>query len=222
MTSPQIEYTKEPKVAQWISTIEKSGSTIGEITPLALNYKPNGELLFAYLEAKVTAPEGYKIPSLIFLRGHAVLVVLVVKNRQSGEERFVMVEQRRIATGEISLEFPAGMLDNDIDNPGYVAVKELGEETGLSITQEQLIPLTDTLLYSTPGACDEGLYFYTATVELADKEYQALHGQLRVNESENERIRVVLATEQEFRERNRSIQALAAYFLYKENLQESE
>ncbi len=152
----------EPKVAEWIDTVEQSGCVINSIETLSMQTKGAGELLFAYLSADITAPEGYKLLPILFLRGHAVLVVPQLVSKESGDRYFLMVEQRRIATGRVNLEFPAGMLDRDVKNPGFVAIKELFEETGLSIEEEALIPLSDKLLYSTPGACDEGIWYYGA------------------------------------------------------------
>jgi ADP-sugar diphosphatase len=205
----------EPKVESWIKTIESSGCTVESITPLSIQEKSNGELLFAYLNADVTSPEGYKLLPIIHLRGNAVLVVPEIANLKTGIKKFLMVKQRRIANGKINLEFPAGMLDRDIKNPALVAVKELFEETGLSITEDQLFPLSDKLLYSTPGACDEGILFFGAKIEISDNEFSSLDGRLRINESENERIDVVLKSEDEFLMENESIQALLGYNLFK-------
>lgn len=206
---------KEPKVADWLQNLTEAGCKVGEIKTLSSQVRPNGELLFAYLHADITAPEGYKLLPIIFLRGHAVLVVVQVICKESGEKSFLMVEQRRIATGRVNLEFPAGMLDRDVKNPGFVAVKELFEETGIEVDQKELIPLADRLLYSTPGACDEGIWFYGAQVELTEIEMEDLHGRVRINESENERIRVVLRTEEEFLEQSESLQAMLAFHLFK-------
>lgn len=205
----------EPKVADWIRNLEEAGCQVGEIKTLSQQVKDNGELLFAYLHADITAPEGYKLLPIIFLRGHAVLVVVQVVCHETGEKKFLMVEQRRIAMGRINLEFPAGMLDRDVENPGFVAVKELFEETGIEIDQKELHPLSDRLLYSTPGACDEGIWFYGAVVALTTEEMQDVHGRVRINESENERIRVVLKSEEEFLAETESLQALLAYHLFK-------
>lgn len=210
------DFENEPKVQEWKSEIIRNGCHLKGLSPLSLHYKPSGELLFAFLDADVTTPDNHTIPSLIFLRGHAVLVVSIVQNRTTGEERYLMVEQRRIATGGVNLEFPAGMLDRDVKTPGYVALKELAEETGLSIEEKDLFPLSDRLLLSSPGACDEGIFYFGTIIALSQEKYDALHGTLRIHEDENERIRVVLKTEEEFLRENRSIQALAGYYLMKE------
>lgn len=208
-----IELT-EPKVADWIQNLKEAGCKVGDIETLSAQVRPNGELLFAYLNADVTAPEGYKLLPIIFLRGHAVLVVVQIVCPESGEKKLLMVEQRRIAMGRINLEFPAGMLDRHVKNPGFVAVKELFEETGINVDQSALVPLCDRLLYSTPGACDEGIWFYGAQISLTREEMAEIHGRIRINESENERIRVVLKSTEEFLAQSESLQAHLAFHLF--------
>jgi len=69
-----------------------------------------------------------------------------------------MVRQRRIGNGNLSLEFPAGMLDAEVDNPLGVATREFIEETGLGISASDLFPLFDKKLFSSVGASDEGIF----------------------------------------------------------------
>lgn len=207
-----LDYS-EPKVQNWIQSLESNGCSIKNLTPLSMQYTSSGELLFAYVHAEVISPEGYLLMPIAFLRGHAVVVVPLVRNILTGEERYVMVEQRRIANGAVNLEFPAGMLDRQVENPGLVALKELFEETGLVIQEQELFPLTDRLYYSTPGACDEGIWFYGAIVDLEDDAFLDLDGRIRMNENENERIRVVLKTVESCLRETVSLQGLLGHFL---------
>ncbi len=117
-------------------TVLDAGCSINKLVPLSLLYKKNGELLFALCEADVTDPQGNKLPRYIFIRGHAVIVVPLVKNRDTGEERFLMIRQRRIGNGGNNLEFPAGMLDREVNAARAVAVRELSEETGLDVERQ--------------------------------------------------------------------------------------
>ncbi len=204
----------EPKVSSWINSLTQAHCTINAITPLSVQTKQNGELLFAYLNADVTAPEGYKLLPIIFLRGDAVVVVPEITNSDTGEKKFLMVEQRRIASGELHLEFPAGMLDRDINNPAKVVLKELYEETGLQIAEAELHLLHDRALFSSPGASDEKIWFFGARVALSDSEFRTLHGRITGAHDENEHIRTVLACKNDFLERNESAQAMLAYQLF--------
>jgi len=53
------------------------------------------------------------------------------------EGKWVMTEQYRHGTGKIALEFPAGIIDKG-ETPEQAAVRELQEECGYSINNEQL------------------------------------------------------------------------------------
>ena len=63
----------------------------------------------------------------------------LLKNKDTGEEKYLMVRQRRIGNGQLSLEFPAGMLDEESD-AGQVIIKELQEETGLEVLPNEIFP----------------------------------------------------------------------------------
>lgn len=210
------DFLNEPKIASWKKRLFNSGCSINEIKPLNIYFRPNGELLFALLKADVTDPEGNKIPPVIFIRGHACIIVPQVINKSTGEKRFCMVIQRRIATGAETLEFPAGMLDRNIERPTAVALKELQEETGLTISDDSLFPLSDKPLYSSPGASDEGIYYYGCSIELDDEAFHALEGTLMGQSSENERIRVTLKSKEEAANELTSLPARLGIFLFDE------
>lgn len=206
----------EPKLANWKESLESADCTINSVTPLSVQTKKNGELLFAYLNADVTAPEGYPLLPIIFIRGDAVLVVPEIKNRDTGEIRFLMVEQRRICSGAIHVEFPAGMLDRDVDSPAAVAIKELFEETGLPLDTSALKPLSPQPLFSSPGASDERIWFFGTCVELSNDEFVSLNGRLQGETDENEHITTVLLTKEDFHKRNVSAQALLGLMLFEQ------
>ena len=208
---------EEPKVKSWIERITNNGNIINSLTPLSIQKKSDNSLLFAYINADVTALEGYKLLPIIFLRGDAVIIVPKIINRDTGEIRYLTVEQRRIASGGIHLEFPAGMVDEDTHNPAGVAIKELEEETGLSISSKNLIQLTEKPLYTSPGASDERLWFFGVTVEVSSREFSDLDNRLRGEISENEHITTKLVTKDEFVRRNESTQALLALILFEES-----
>lgn len=209
-------YLNEPKVAFWKKSLTDAGCVINRIEPLSLYNPPNGELLFALLKADVTAPDGNKLPPIIFIRGHACIIIPLLKNSATGVKRYLMVQQRRIATGAVSLEFPAGMLDRDIDNPAGVALNELCEETGLTITEDMLFAISDKPLYSSPGASDEGIYYFGCIVTLDNTAFHSLEGRLRGKLSENEHIRVTLKTREEAENQLISLPARLGFFLFDE------
>lgn len=72
-----------------------------------------------------------------------------------------LVRQYRAALGRVTLELPAGKLDEGED-PADCARRELSEETGFEAGEWSYL----TPLASTPGFCDEVIHIYLAT-ELA-------------------------------------------------------
>jgi ADP-sugar diphosphatase len=82
---------------------------------------------------------GKPVPGVVFLRGGAVAVLPVL--RCGGERWVVCCRQPRLAVGRHYLEIPAGMLDGSGAFSG-VAAKEMKEETGLCITEAELVDLT--------------------------------------------------------------------------------
>lgn len=105
---------------------------------------------FLKLTADVSNVAGSTLPGVIFLRGPAVamLVVLIPDDQPSGsldEAYAVLTVQPRIATGSLGfVELPAGMLDGESNFSG-VAAREIEEELGMVIREDQLTCLTDKL-----------------------------------------------------------------------------
>lgn len=107
---------------------------------------------FLKLSANVSTADGKsRLPGVIFLRGPAVamLVVLIPDDVQPNDtdaldEAYVLLTvQPRIPTGSLGfVELPAGMIDGDSNFAG-VAAKEIEEELGMVIKQTELTCLTD-------------------------------------------------------------------------------
>ncbi|MFP4416977.1 MAG: NUDIX hydrolase [Chitinivibrionales bacterium] len=209
-----INFNDSPKVIAWKKAIEQTGCTIHSIDPLKVLHKGNRDVLFALIKADISAPDGQKLLPYVFIRGDAVIVVPLIRNSDTGEERFLMVEQRRVANGDIALEFPAGMLDHLVDSPRKVAVRELEEETGVRITEEDIHSLVEKPLYSSPGASDEAIYFYGCIIEMNNEQFQSLEGRLTGDISEQEHIRVTLKSREEVLPAISSVQVYLAFDLF--------
>jgi 8-oxo-dGTP pyrophosphatase MutT (NUDIX family) len=128
---------------------------------------------------------------MVLLRGHFVSVVTVLIDSSTNEKYFLLVKQRRVANGSIFFEHPAGMCDNEID-PYKVAIKEVMEETGLTIFKEDLHLLWDKPLYSSPGLLDEAGYFFYCEVKLDSKELNSFRNKITGAKDENEHIETFL------------------------------
>ena len=209
------------KVNIWKSTIQEAGCSLGALHTIADVTKKDGKPLFSLLSAEVTAPEGYRLPHIIFIRGNAVITVPLLCNSR-GEERYLMIRQRRIGTGAFSLEFPAGMIDNANDNPAEVAAREVFEETGLSIEKDALTPLCQMPLYSSPGASDEAIFFFGCKIKCDDSTWNTLLQTTGGNHHEDEYCHVELLTRKEAEPRLSSLQARLAIRLFEEHFCSSE
>jgi len=209
---PPLE--KEPKINSWISMAKEAGCTIGRIEPISILRKKNGELLFALLNAEVGSPEGRRLPEYIFIRGDACLIVAQLRNSKTGEKHYLMIRQYRIGNGSLSLEFPAGMLDDLVDDPLGVAVREFEEETGIKISPSELFPLHDRKLFSSAGASDEGIFYFGCRKEVDDSTWRSLAGKIRGNAAEGEYISVVLISKDDALKEATSLQVFLGFYLF--------
>ena len=201
------------KILNWITDVSRSGCTIRDIKKINEIRKKNGQLLFALLDVDVLSADGTRLPNIVFIRGHACIIITLLKNSDTKEEKFLMIRQWRIGNGQLSLEFPAGMLDEE-ENPVAVAVRELHEETGLIVTEEDLFPLTDKLLFSSAGASDEGVFYYGCIKQLDDKSFCTFRDRKSGNPDEGENISVGLFSRQEAEPLLTSLQARLGFFLF--------
>lgn len=209
-----MDFDNEPKIIAWKNSVVQAGCVINGFRPMNVMRRKNNELLFALLDADIRSPEGHTLPNIVFVRGDACLVVPLLRNRETGEERFLMVRQRRTGNGALSLEFPAGMLDAEVDNPRGVAARELAEETGLDVPAADLFPLCGKKLFSSAGASDEAIFYYGCITILDDKEYRAIAGRTGGNPEENEHISVALLSREEAEKEATSLQVMLGFFLF--------
>lgn len=83
------------------------------------------------------------------------------------EGNVYLVYQHRSVLNKITLEIPAGKMDEGETDPKACAIRELAEETGLIAKNIELLHSMD----STPGFCTEFVNIYLAT-DLEKKEAQ--------------------------------------------------
>lgn len=83
--------------------------------------------------------------------------------QDSSKPRLLMNREFRYPTGQYLLSVPAGLIDpedctGDNDNTAPLiktAMRELHEETGLKVTEEDDVSIINPCLFSTPGMTDE-------------------------------------------------------------------
>ncbi len=111
----------------------------------------DGKLLKVYRD-EVVMPDGREeVREVIRHSGASVIVPI------TDDDQFIMVKQFRYALGSVTLEFPAGKL-NQGEDPLDCARRELEEETGyLAESWEEILQL-----HPAPGYSDERLWIYLA------------------------------------------------------------
>ena len=77
----------------------------------------------------------------------------VVAVREDG--KLLMVRQYRNALERETLEIPAGGLNGREEPTDQAAMRELQEETGITLEESDSIRLVNPLVFSTPGMTDE-------------------------------------------------------------------
>ncbi len=211
----QEQLTQSHKFKLWKKTLIENGLDIQDIREVFTRYRYNGEALFSLVELDATTPEGDKIPPICFIKGEVVSVLVCLIDKDSGEKYLLLVRQRRICTGGYTYEMVAGMVDRD-DDPLEVAIREVQEETGVSVTAEQVHPLNRDRLYASTGTSDEGLYFFYCELEMDKEEIAAYDAQERGAEYEHERIVTHLVPFQEAKQLMVNTNSLLNIFLYEE------
>ncbi|MEM7039822.1 MAG: NUDIX domain-containing protein [Bacteroidota bacterium] len=201
------------KFRQWKGEMEKHGNVLHNVEDLHTVRKRNGEVLFSMIKMQADSPEGNPLLPIALLRGHFVAVLVALIEEETGQEYHLLVRQRRVATGALFFEHPAGMCDSETD-PWAIALIEVEEETSLKVTREDLTLLTPQPLYSSPGLLDEGGYFFCCRLTMPAAEIQALHE--KEAGTAGEYIHTFIATPEESRHLIKAANGVLLYFLYQE------
>lgn len=168
--------------------------------------------------------DGKSVPGITLLRGGSVAVLLLLKDleNEGGEPLVALTRQPRIPIGSIDfLELPAGMLDGFGSFAG-VAATEVQEETGIVIKEDELIDMTelalgkgqDSVVYPSPGACDETMRLFLTVKRLPLSEIESLRSRLTGLRDEGERISLTLVPFSKLWNATRDMKALSALALY--------
>jgi len=144
----------------------------------------------------------------------------------------ILTIQPRIPAGSLAFpEIPAGMLDDSGTFAGGAA-KEIQEETGLVIPQDELVDMTalalellgeredgetlQTGVYPSPGGSDEFIPLFLCQKRMPRGDMEGLQGRLTGLRQEGEKITLKLVPlEDLWKEGLRDGKTLAAFALYK-------
>lgn len=172
----------------WKANLQTNGLKINNIEEVYTRHRYNGEALFSLVMLDADTPEGDKIPPICFIKGEVVCVCIVLIDKETKEKYLLLVKQRRIAEGGFTYEHPAGMVDGT-KTPLEIAVIEVKEETGIVVTENDLINLSpDKRLFPSTGTSDEAMYFYYCEIDLDKKEIESFENKQMGTEYEFERI----------------------------------
>jgi len=170
------------------ANLQTNGLKINNIDEIYTRHRYNGEALFSLVMLDADTPEGDKIPPICFIKGEVVCVCIVLIDKATKEKYLLLVKQRRIAEGGYTYEHPAGMVDGT-KTPLEIAVMEVREETGIIVTENDLIDLSpNKRLFPSTGTSDEAMYFYFCEIELDKKEIESFENKEMGTAYEFERI----------------------------------
>lgn len=133
-----------------------------------------------------------------------VIIYSVVKDSE-GVERVVLIRQYRYPIDDYIYEFPAGLVDAD-ENYAQAAVRELKEETGLTLQPITVAPEYEKPYFTTIGMTDESCAaVYGYAVGQVTRKYQ----------EDSEEIEVILADKAEVRRilKEEKVAIMCAYML---------
>ena len=222
--SPSHEFHKDPYVLR-------------KIDIQTVDFFGGGRLGFVKLKAEVSNGYGEWLPGSVFLRGGSVGMLLILQpddmpeSREEGK-RVILTVQPRIPAGSLSFtEIPAGMIDTGGAFAG-AAAREIHEETGLSIPQDELIDMTTLALHSlpppedddetlqkavypSPGGSDEFIPLFLCQKRLARRDIEGLQGRLTGLRQEGEKITLkIVPLEDLWKVGFRDAKTLSAWALY--------
>jgi 8-oxo-dGTP pyrophosphatase MutT (NUDIX family) len=95
----------------------------------------------------------------------AVVIIPILKSSKSNILDTILVSQFRPPMGLTTLEFPAGLVDEN-ETAAVAAVREMREETGYFGTADE--DLQSMLLCMSPGLTDEAIQIIAVNVDLDD------------------------------------------------------
>lgn len=201
--------------------------TLRSIKIQSVDWFPKG-LGFVKLLAEVTNEQGEALPGVVLLRGGSVAVLMILRPADSRDERWViMTEQPRIPAGSLSfMEIPAGSIDDSTF--AGAAAKEIKEEVGLTLYENDLIDMTklavqghkgpenlQSAMYPSPGGCDEYIAIFLWEREMDRLQIENLKGRLTGVRTDQEKITVRLLNYERLLEvGGRDGKTLAAWSLY--------
>ena len=194
----------------WLKKMDKR-FVIKKILVQATDKRFDGGLLFAKLRADVTDIYGNHIHGALFMRGDAVAMLIILKDKN--KKWVVLTSQPRFPAGVYeSIEIPAGMMDDKGDFVS-TAAREIEEEVGIKVDSENLVYLDE--FNASCGGSDEVIKLYYCEIDMPEEEIKKLHGKITGVEHEHEMLKVLIVPFDELPEHTRDPKSVLAYCKYK-------
>lgn len=174
VTESQIDQHKNFQT--WLSTITASLDlqskpahpfhsrpfTLYSVNILAVNYW-NNKLAFLFCEYDIHnkdgQPDSEKLPGVLFIRGGSAVMLIILQPEEQefeAEEYVILTVQPRIAAGSLKfVELPAGMIDDSDSSFVGTAAREIQEECGLEILEQEIVDLTELALEARKGDLED-------------------------------------------------------------------
>ncbi|KAI9374254.1 hypothetical protein BJX61DRAFT_330586 [Aspergillus egyptiacus] len=246
----QEDLWRFPAFRNWLSTLQRSLSrqqnpshefhmdpyVLRKIDVQAVDYFNGGRLGFVKLKAEISNAREENLPGSVFLRGGSVGILLLlqpddVPSTSEDDKWAILTIQPRIPAGSLAFsEIPAGMLDDSGVFAGKAA-EEIQEETGLTISQDELVDMTSLALqsvdepadgetlqkgvYPSPGGSDEFIPLFLCQKRMQRKDIESLQGKLTGLREHGEKITLkVVPVKDLWKEGIRDGKTLAAWALY--------
>ena len=177
---------------KWKRNLESNRVIIERLEILSVVSRDQKSFYAAMIDCDLLTPEGHSIPRCLILRGDTVVVIPVLHCLEDGEIYTLMVKQRRIIDGSLSMEFPGGMLDPGIDDPANMAIVEVMEETGIHVEKEEIHLLTPTPLKVCESFVDEVVNFFYFEKHISHDFLDKADGRLTGCHEDNEFLQVTV------------------------------
>lgn len=191
---------KAPKFTKWLDSInpEEIDLQVFTITDVDFFGPPQPNKLGFVKGTGVALDKecGERIPAIVFIRGGAVAVLIVVKIKETGKKYVLLCKQLRFPCGGALVEACAGMIDSDTKNVVGVVFKEVNEETGFVITEQSLIELGQII--PSGGGCDEIIHLYAWETEITEEEFAEKQQKVFGDPNVYERIKLIFYDFDEF------------------------
>jgi len=170
---------------------------VHEVFPFSPTSKAGFIFANACITRQITREDGtpgqVTLSGAAFLRGGAVAIMVILQCAENPEESYVVTTvQPRVPIGIAAYEeIPAGMLDGSSNFTG-VAAKEIAEETGLTITTDELVALGQ--MDPSAGGCDEVIRLFQVTKTMSAAKIAEMSGKLTglIDEGETITLRIRL------------------------------